>query len=409
MKYQQIVRAVSDTPWAILPSKLDVIVDIVSMRAEGERLTNEEIQARIGGKPASREAQTQGAVAIIPVYGVLIPRADMMSEMSGATSVVRLMASLRAAVENPQITAIVLDIDSPGGSVFMIPEFAAEIRAARESKPVIAVADSLAASAGYWIGSQADEFVASPSAIVGSIGVMATHIDQSKFDENLGIDVTYIHAGEFKVEGNQHEPLSEEARAAKQTIIDDIYGVFVADVARGRGVSTEKVLADFGQGRVLTAQAALKRGMVDRVETLEATVERLLANEPQDRYFTAADTNANLQHALIRAGLDEAAPDDPLPPGYTATPEPSEAAESGLSFATFNEEAAAARRATGSLLTRADSLRRVTAAKRDQLVAVRDAHAALVTEFDALLAESEPHADAVLAEQVRFEHLQSTI
>jgi len=150
-----------------------------------------------------------------------------------------------------------------------------EVRRLAESKHVVALANSLTASAAYWLASQADEIVAAPEALVGSVGVFAVHEDWSKVWEQAGLKLTYITAGKYKVEGNFDEPLSDEARAHIQGIVDDAYSLFVSDVAKGRGVSAETVRADYGEGRVLTAKDAKAVGMVDRVAGLEETIRRL--------------------------------------------------------------------------------------------------------------------------------------
>jgi capsid assembly protease len=273
--YRNVIRAISETPWAILPSVLEAIKELVAMRADGQLLSDDEIQARIGAGPAQRSAYTAGSVAVLPLYGVLMPRATLMSEISGGTSLERFSAALRELAASDNVGSIVIDVHSPGGSCYLVPETAAEVRAARSKKPVIAVADTLSASAAYHIASQADELIASPSALVGSIGVYTAHEDWSKFDANLGVKTTLISAGKYKTEGNPFEPLSEEARQAMQASVDELYALFVADVAKGRGVSVADVRNGFGEGRVLTAKAALAAGMVDRIEPMQATLARL--------------------------------------------------------------------------------------------------------------------------------------
>jgi ClpP class serine protease len=123
-----------------------------------------------------------------------------MSEMSGGTSVQRFKQSLEAALADDKVTSIMLDIDSPGGSTDLIPEMAAQIRQARKQKPIVAMANTAAASAAYWLGSQASEFVVSPSGKVGSIGVFAAHTDVSEAEAKAGVKTTLISAGKFKTE-----------------------------------------------------------------------------------------------------------------------------------------------------------------------------------------------------------------
>jgi signal peptide peptidase SppA len=181
----------------------------------------------------------------------------------------------------------VLDIDSPGGSIAGITELAAEIRSARGAKPIVAVANTLAASAAYWLGSQADQFVVTPSGHVGSIGVYAVHQDVSKMLDEAGVKMTIVSAGPHKTEGNEFEPLTDEARAEIQARVDASYDQFVEDVAAGRNVPVATVRADFGGGRVLTARDALKAGMVDRVETLAQTIQRVGRSASSARRMSA--------------------------------------------------------------------------------------------------------------------------
>lgn len=273
-RYKRTLQAIGEKPWAILPASLAMIVAIVHSRSEGNRLTADEIRERIGTEKRDG-TPSQGSVAVIPIVGPIVPRADAFTEVSGLTSVMGLQEALRAAVADPSVSAIVLDIDSPGGVVDLVPEIANEIRAARDVKPVVAAANTMAASAAYWIASAASEIAVTQSGEVGSIGVYAAHQDISAFQEKLGVKTTLVSAGKYKVEGNPFEPLSDEAKAEIQRGVDDYYRMFVAAVAKGRGVSVEKVRSDFGQGRMLNAQDALKAGMVDSVETIDEVIARL--------------------------------------------------------------------------------------------------------------------------------------
>jgi hypothetical protein len=145
-------------------------------------------------------------------------------------------------VANPDIGAIVIDVDSPGGLLDLIPETAAEVFNARGTKPIIAVVNTLACSAAYWIAAQADELVSTPSGSAGSVGVYRIHEDWSGANEQMGIDPTYVYAGTYKTEGNPDEPLGDDARAEWQTHVDLIYGEFTTAVAEGRGVSVADLL-----------------------------------------------------------------------------------------------------------------------------------------------------------------------
>lgn len=276
-RYPQITKAVYERPWALQPAMLAVIEEIVRLRAAGTPLSDEEIEARVGAArngPRAGAARAQG-VAVIPVYGVISQRMNLMQAMSGGTSVEGLTEAFRSAMADPDIGAIVFDVDSPGGSVDGITELASEIRAARGTKPMAAVANTTMASAAYWLGAQADEVVAGPSSIVGSIGIIAAHLDQSAADEMAGEKVTIITAGDGKATGNPHIPLDDEGRAELQGLADDYYGLFVADVRKARAV-TAKTVSQGWKASVFTAEKARDAGLVDRVDTLDATVRRLV-------------------------------------------------------------------------------------------------------------------------------------
>lgn len=285
-RYPHVVKQVMERPWAILPGTLAAIRDLVALRAGGERLTNEEIRERIsgpswaardarrGGRQAARTQTTGGAVAVIPVAGVIIPKANLFSDISGGTSVQQFQEDFLAAMNDRDVGAVVLDIDSPGGSADLLPELAATMRSVRGQKPVLAVANTLMASAAYWIGSQADEVAVSPSGLAGSIGVFASHQDFSAALEKEGVDVTLISAGKYKTEGNPFEPLSDDALAHIQELVDDAYAAFTSDVSKGRKVPVADVRGGFGEGRVLTAKQAVSEGLADRVESLEQTIAR---------------------------------------------------------------------------------------------------------------------------------------
>lgn len=375
-RYPQIVKLVTETPWAILPEKLATIVDLVALRAGGGELSDEEIQARIGGGQAQQQVVTKSTVAILPLFGVLAPRASLMSEISGATSLERFAAVFSAAVADQEIDAILINVDSPGGTTDLVPETAAIVRDALGSKPIVAIANTHACSAAYWIGCQADEFVVTPSAMVGSIGVFAAHTDMSVLEEKAGVKTTLISAGKYKVETNPFEPLSEEARAAIQARVDDAYAMFVADVALGRGVSEASVRSGFGEGRPVTAQAAVDGGMADEVATFEATVAKLVAGAPtQD------------------------SPHDSSPPSR------------GLSFV---DDASRAQTHVQAFVDRAESLARLrakggrglSAANRELLAALNVSLQESSAALDQLLATSD-NADPKVREAVQAELLRS--
>jgi signal peptide peptidase SppA len=280
MKYSHIAALVYGKPWAILPETYDVIAEIASFRILGGHLTDDEIQARLAAAPQRERTDSGAGVAVLPLQGVIMPKADLMTAMSGGASLTSFMRTFRQAMADPEIGTILMDIDSPGGLVDGVPEAAAEIRASRgQGTRIVAHANTMAASAAYWIASAADELVVSPSGQVGSIGVLMQHVDDSEKDAKEGIKTTLVTAGKYKGE-TQHGPLTDEALAYQQDIVDEYYGMFVNDVARGRGVKASDVKAGYGQGRIVMAKGAKNEGMVDRIDTLDGTIGRYLGRGP---------------------------------------------------------------------------------------------------------------------------------
>ena len=214
---------------------------------------------------------------MLPLHGPVTPRGSLLYSLLGVDDggLQAFCSGLRAALADGNVKAIVIDIDSPGGLIDLVPETSAMIRAARGKKPIVAVANTLAASAAYWIAAQADELVVTPSGQVGSIGMVTIHSDFSAMEAMMGINTTVISAGPYKTDGNPYEPLSRDGKAALQDQVDQLYGMFTANVAAGRGVKQRAVRSGYGQGRMVLASDALAAGMVDHVETLEATLSRL--------------------------------------------------------------------------------------------------------------------------------------
>jgi signal peptide peptidase SppA len=299
-RYSHIVNAVVNQPWAIVPDKLALIVDLLRFYAAGNKFSAEEVQERIGAA-ARPSARISGAVGVLPLYGVISHRQGLMSDTSGGTSVEGFTKQFRVMLADPQVGAIVLDVDSPGGAVDGVDELSAEIYRARGAKPIVAVANSLAASAAYWIATAADELVVTPSGEVGSVGVIAAHEDVSKFQESEGVKTTLISAGKYKSEGNAYEPLTPEAKDYLQSRVDDYYNLFTATVARNRGVGVQAVRDGYGEGRVVGAKKAKADGMVDRIDTLDATIERLMKRrKDQDHAAAELDTRQRRLRAAAR-------------------------------------------------------------------------------------------------------------
>ncbi len=287
MRYAHILLAVASEIWAIDPDKLDQIVAFLALQAAGEKLSAEEVEARIT-RQAERDVQRQeGAVAVLPLRGVIANRMNMMSEISGGTSSEKFGKMLDMSIADSGVKAIIIDVESPGGVVAGTDELSSRVFAARGTKPIIAHVNGYAASAAYWIASAADEVVMTSSAEVGSIGIIGVHDDVSAALEKMGVKKTIIKAGKFKAEGNSFGPLSEEAIEHRQLVINSYYDDFVRAVARNRGASLSAVRDGFGQGRMLRAEAAVAEGMADRIATLDETIARF-SGQPAPRRKLAA-------------------------------------------------------------------------------------------------------------------------
>jgi signal peptide peptidase SppA len=274
MNYPHLLAAFNRSPWAILPEKLDEIRAFVELKVRGGDVPEERVQA-IEASRRDASVQMAGRVAVMPVFGVIAQRVGGVERMSGMVSTEEIGATLDSLVADKQVRAIVMAFDSPGGSVFGVPELSEKIRAARDQKKVVALADSMAASAAYWLAAQASEVVVTPGGQVGSVGVIVAHIDVSKMEEAAGIKTTLVTSSPFKAEFAPEVPLTEEARGELQGKVNEYHAMFVAALAKGRGLTEARVNKDFGQGRMMTAKAAVEAGMADRVATLAQVVGRL--------------------------------------------------------------------------------------------------------------------------------------
>jgi signal peptide peptidase SppA len=240
-------------------------------------LIDTETQLATEAAQPRRPSRSGGGVAVVSLKGVLMPQmGGLFALLFGGGGLQTFQTQFSDAALDPEVDVIVMDIDSPGGMVDQIPETADQIRAARATKPIVAVANTQVASAAYWLASQADEIVVTDSGEVGSVGVYQRHLDLSAAHEQAGIKPTLISAGKYKVEDNPYEPLGDEARAAMQSDVDDYYRMFVRAVARGRGVDVPAYDgAAFGGGRMFHARQARAAGLADAVGTLGDTVRRV--------------------------------------------------------------------------------------------------------------------------------------
>ena len=274
--------AMAASPWALMPECLVAVVHPFAVPAQ--------VRPVMSRDPAS----SMGAIAVLSLSGVITQHPDWM----GDTSLDGFMADFMTAMKDPAVGAILLCIDSPGGSVYGVQEASEMMRSLRERKPVVAFANSLAASAAYWIGCSASQFYCTPGGEVGSIGVWQAHMDISGMLDNAGIQTTVISAGKYKTEGNPYQPLDVDAQAFMQSRVDDYYAAFVDAVASARGVAPDVVRGGMGQGRVLGAADALKQNMIDGVMTLPQVLQdmtrQLSAKSPQPSRKGSASSRSRL-------------------------------------------------------------------------------------------------------------------
>ncbi len=294
----QIADRVLGRPLLLHPAKAEVILHVLQGRIgiEGGALAplTPDANRFAGAVSASRTFKIDGGVGIVSVVGSLVNRGAWIGAYSGATSYEGLGKQLDDAAADPNVKAIVMDIDSPGGEATGMFSLAAKVREIAAVKPVVAVVNDMAASAAYGIASQATEIVVSPTSIVGSIGVVLTHLDRSGEMAAKGVKPTLIHAGAHKVDGHPFGPLSDAVRADLQAEVMKFYDQFVGLVAQGRGGRFTEQDARATEARTFLGQEAVDRGLADRIATFDAVVASLQSEAPRKG---AASTKGNRKMA----------------------------------------------------------------------------------------------------------------
>ncbi|MHC2067580.1 S49 family peptidase [Bremerella sp. T1] len=266
--------------------------EVLAITSEGYdqmvRMAESGKKMRDAAGPAAR-----GTVAVIPIKGPILYFDSWMGVNTN-----RIGDAIEAAADSPRVSKIVLDIDSPGGTSYMTQELSDRILVAGEKKRIEAVANPLSASAAYWIGSAAHRLYATPSGDVGSLGTYQMHVDYSKAMEDMGIQVTFIHAGKNKVEWSPYHELKQETIDHAQEEVNQVNDLFMSDVARNRGVPKSVVTsAAWGQGRTLIASRALAVGMIDGIRTLNNVVSDR-PSKTHTRSVAAMNTQAQITDLL---------------------------------------------------------------------------------------------------------------
>lgn len=309
-------------PLAIHRPKLDVILSVL-----GARIGLADLAAPVGYTPAARAlGPPSGKVAVIPIHGTLVRRTSGIEAESGLASYTGIAAQLDAALASPEIAAILLDIDSPGGESGGVFDLADRIRAASEVKPVWAVANDMAFSAAYALASAATRVFVARTGGVGSIGVIAMHVDQSVKDAHDGVRYTAVFAGERKNDLNPHEPISNEAHAVLKAEVDRIYDLFVETVARHRGLDANAVRAT--EAGLFFGPDAVATGLADAVGSLDDALTQLTQSlSPLPTQVATASQAGFLRNHQMESFMndrtDPAASDRPLADPAGSHPQPS--------------------------------------------------------------------------------------
>jgi signal peptide peptidase SppA len=343
---------VLNSPWAIVPNRLEEIQAIYAARVRGDELDIPAIEARIG-RPLANESEpyeVRNGTALIPLRGVLGQRMNLMANMSGGTSTELFARDVRAAAADPAVKSILILADTPGGTVAGTQAAAAAVRAVRGVKPIATLIQGMMASAGAWIGTAADLVVLdSGTSQAGSIGVVATHVDVSQREQAMGIKTTEIVAGKFKRAASQYGPLTETGQAVIQDQVDYLYSQFVEDIAANRGTSQADVLERMADGRMFIGQQAVDAGLADRIASMEEIISLLNSS--------ASPVGRSVSSAIL--SMDS--PQTPI--------------EQAQEWASANPEAAAVLRAEGAI------------SERDRIAAVRSqampGHEALIEQLAA--------------------------
>jgi signal peptide peptidase SppA len=348
MSKTKIAQILSGRIWALTPSKLEevslFVEALVDGRAPGWPSAAADAQgietaaSPAGPSYARYTADPKTGVAVIRIEGVIERRANMVGAFSGGTSTQMLAQSIVDAAADEDVTAIVLDIDSPGGSALAPSEVAAAIAKARQTVPVVAWTGGQMCSAAYWIGAACDSIVAMDTSVVGSIGVALVHYDRSAKDAKDGVTRTVLSAGTYKRIASDEKALSDEGREYLQGQVDAYYTKFVDAVASGRGVTVETVLERMADGRIFIGAEALQAGLVDHIGTFESALE--IAREKRRSTMTkTSDAKASQLSGVTLEDLTQSRPDLIQEATASATAQAKAEAKTAVATATADERA----------------------------------------------------------------------
>ena len=326
-----------NTPLLIHPAKAEIILGALSGRIglDASLFETEEDTAeasRFVGSARRADGSTSmtrtaDGVALIPVLDTLVNRGAWLDSRSGLTSYEGLAAQIRAAASDAEVGSILLDISSPGGEAAGMASLADLVRQVRDTKPVTAFVNDMAASAAYGIASAASEIVISPTSTVGSIGVVMLHADRSGELAAQGVKPTLIFAGSHKVDGNPFEPLSDAVRADLQASVDAHYRQFLDTVAAGRGRKLTTDMARATEARTFIGADAVRIGLVDRIASFDEVLTSLSqTTRPSGRTARKGGISMSTEEMVVAAEATPAVPVTAAQPARLETPAPQPAA-----------------------------------------------------------------------------------
>ncbi|HVL75304.1 MAG TPA: S49 family peptidase [Noviherbaspirillum sp.] len=298
MKKAYLAELVFNTPLAIHGAKLEVILNVLKGHLNIEDIGAFDASSLPAGLNAAKQGETTAydlghGVAVLPVHGSLTHRTRGLDAMSGLHSYKQMSMDFRAMLNDSSVRHIVLDVNSPGGHVNGLFDLADEIFAARGTKPISAIVDESGYSAGYAIASAADEIIVPRMGGVGSVGIVAAHVDKSAAMEREGVKVIPIYAGARKADGLPGVPLTDEAHARLQAEVDLAYELFVETVARNRGMSVEAVKAT--EAGTYRGADAVRVRFADRVMTANDAIREIVAKNAGGS--AARNSNGRVQRA----------------------------------------------------------------------------------------------------------------
>ena len=268
---------------------------------------------------------TPDGIAVLTISGTLVKKASWMDAESGLQSYETIRTMLADARDDPGIRGVLLDVDSPGGEVGGLFDLADDVYAVREQKPCYAIANDEAFSAAYALASSAQRLFVTKTGGVGSVGVIAVHMDQSGWDDKMGRKYTAVYAGARKNDFSSHQPLSDDARANLQGEVDRLYEMFVGLVARNRGISAALVRkTDAG---LFWSESAIKAGLADQVGSFDDALAALTQASRASRQARAtASAEAQIaegkEETTMAQTPDTKPADAPVPAAAPAQPQP---------------------------------------------------------------------------------------